>query len=171
MDSPQIHFSPDIIVYQLLQAASGEAVSISSAPRGTPSSMKNPDCCWGLEIYHSLGPFQQFLLRSPKVGHFTLSASLCDLSSPRISCPEGHQHFSKTSDSTCNGGGWNYFILCWSTTLLIQFNLFSAFCQLLQGDRWESGLWRLEKDGRLAAYGHPQSWSKFLMWKPNYSLV
>lgn len=71
VDSPQIHFCPDIIVYQLLQAASGEVVSISPAPRGTPSSMKNPQSCWGLEIYHSLGLFQQFLLRSwgyPKWG-------------------------------------------------------------------------------------------------------
>ena len=122
VDSSQIHFCPYVILSRLPQPAAREVGCFSSAARGTPSSLKKPTELLGpgdLPLLRSFS-LQQFLLRFPRVGHSALPASLCDLSSPRMSCPEGHQPPSKASDSPCSGGGWNQFILCWSTTLLIR---------------------------------------------------
>lgn len=54
VDSSQIHFCPYVVLSWLPQPTPGEA---PAAPRGTPSSLKNPQNCWGLEVSCSLGPF------------------------------------------------------------------------------------------------------------------
>jgi len=68
--SSQIHFCPYRMLSQFPQPTAGEAGCGSSPPKGTPSSRKIPQNCWGLEIPCSLGPFlfSRFSWGSPNLG-------------------------------------------------------------------------------------------------------